>query len=334
MSPFRNRDIIVIGASMGGVEALMALVRTLPAKLPASVFIVLHVGAASHLAEVLNSKSTMVTVEPTSGEAFQTGRIYVAPPGLHMLLHDGHIVLARGPRENMTRPAIDPLFRSAAVDFGGRVIGVVLSGGLNDGTAGLIAIKRCGGLAVVQDPDDALLGDMPASALRHADVDHCVPIARMAALLARLVAEPAGPTPEIPKSIRLEAAIAAQEAGGVDSVDRLGEPSQLTCPECHGAMWEIRTEGQLRYRCHVGHAYTAETMLAAEEEEVERLLTTLLRSHRERALLVRRVAEAARHRKPGNLASELELRANDSERDADLIARLLEKLSRPADPVG
>src|SRR5688572_11221825 len=204
-----TRDIIVIGGSSGALEALRTVVRNFEPGLPAAVFVVLHVGARSHLESILARSGPLPVVSAVSGGFLGHGKIHVAVPGFHLLLHDGHMLLRRGPRENLARPAIDPLFRSAAASFGGRVIGVVLSGALADGTAGLRAIKRCGGLAVVQDPADALVSSMPSNALHRVAVDHVCGIDQMAKLLARLVREPAGRTPEIPLGIRIEAAIAA-----------------------------------------------------------------------------------------------------------------------------
>jgi two-component system chemotaxis response regulator CheB len=278
-SPSHNHDIIVIGASAGGLQPLRQLMKGFPADLRAAVFVVLHIGASSHLAQILDRSGALPVRRAGQGDRI---RVYVAAPGRHLLLHDQHLLLRRGPRENMARPAIDPLFRSAACSFGGRVIGVVLSGALNDGAAGLLAIKRCGGIAVVQDPDDAAVPEMSQSALGRVEVDHRVPIAEMSGLLVKLVGEPAGKTPEIPVEIRLEAAIAAQEHGEMVNEDRLGRPSRFSCPECHGALWEIADANMLRFRCRVGHAFTAQAMLAAHNDEIDRLLWILLRSHEER----------------------------------------------------
>jgi two-component system chemotaxis response regulator CheB len=318
-----HHDIIVIGGSGGGLEALRTLVRGLPRDLPAAVFVVLHMGARSHLANILTQSGPLPAVPAVSGEPFHQGRIYVAVPGCHLLLHHGHVLLRRGPRENLSRPAIDPLFRSAAASFGGRVIGVILSGALADGTAGLRAIKRCGGLAVVQDPADAAVPSMPGSALRHVEVDHVCRIDDMAGLLAKLVRQPAGETPDIPLDIRLEAAIAAQELADMKVDDMLGTPSRFSCPECHGALWEIEDGSMLRFRCHVGHAFAADTVLASQGEEVDRLLGTLLRSHQERAALARRMAEHERANERHTLAGNLELRAGDYEHDVEIMKKLL-----------
>jgi two-component system chemotaxis response regulator CheB len=206
------------------------------------------------------------------------------------------------------------------------VIGVVLSGALNDGTAGLRAIKRCGGIAVVQEPADAAFPGMPNSALRHVDVDHCVPASEMGALLAGLAAQPAGPMPEIPFDIRLETAIAAQERTDMSTEDQLGKLSRFTCPECHGTLWEITDGSLVRYRCHAGHAFSSEAMLAAQASRIEETLWSLLRSHQERAALAGRMAD--RETSP-NLAATLRQKAREYEEDAEVIRRLIAEHSDP-----
>ncbi|HVT54975.1 MAG TPA: chemotaxis protein CheB [Xanthobacteraceae bacterium] len=318
----QGHDIIVIGASAGGVEALLALIPDLPADLPASIVIVMHVGRASHLASILQKRSQLDVRQAKAGERFQRGTVYVAGPGAHLLLHDSHILIRKGPRENMARPAIDPLFRSAAISFGGRVIGVVLSGSLNDGTAGLRAIKRCGGLAVVQEPKDAVVAEMPRSALRYVEVDYVAKIAEMADLLTRLVEERAGVTPEIPLDIRMETAIAAQELADMEIEEKLGLPSPFTCPDCGGTLWEIEDGDLLRYRCHVGHAYTADAVLLGQNSEVEHMLEGLQRANQERAALARRMAEKERDRKNKRLADLLDSRADEYEQNAEIVRQL------------
>ncbi len=317
------RDVIVIGASSGGLQPLQRILSDLPPDLCAAIFVVLHIGAASHLAEVLGRTSALPVERAASGQPIEYGRVYVAVPGVHLLLHDSHLLLRRGPRENLARPAIDPLFRSAACTFGARVIGVILSGALNDGSAGLNAIKRCGGVAIVQHPADAAVPDMPLSARRHAEIDHVAPARSIGTLLARLAGEPAGETPPIPLDLRLETAIAAQELRGMAVDDQLGEPSRFTCPECHGTLWEIDDGALLRYRCHVGHAYTAEAMLAAQATGAEEMLWSLMRSHQERAALARRMAARERVEGAENLADQLEQRARGYEEDAEVVRGLL-----------
>jgi two-component system, chemotaxis family, protein-glutamate methylesterase/glutaminase len=276
------------------------------------------------LVEILDRAAAMPVFRARSGLSIEPGRIYVAVPGVHLLLHDQHILLRRGPRGNLSRPAIDPLFRSAACTFGARVIGVVLSGALNDGTAGLLAIKRCGGIAVAEHPEDAAVPEMPLSALTHVDIDHVAPAAELGGLLARLAFEPAGETPPIPLEIRLEAAIAAQELPGMETNEKLGKVSGFTCPECRGSLWEIDDGSLLRYRCHVGHAFTADTVLQAQTAEAEEMLWSLMRAHQERAALARRMAQQERLQSRDALAEQLMQRARGYDEDAEVVRRLLQ----------
>jgi two-component system chemotaxis response regulator CheB len=320
----RNRSIIVMGASAGGVEALKRVVADLPADLAAALFVVLHVGSTSYLPEILDRVGPLRALKARNGARFKSGCIYVAPPGFHLLLHDDHMMLRRGPRENLARPAIDPLFRSAALSYGAHVIGVLLSGSLSDGTAGLRAVKAVGGLSVLQHPKDAVVPEMVKSALRYVEIDHCAPAAELGALLARLAAEPAGETLPAPPGVRLEAAIAAQEHSTMKEEDRLGELSVFTCPECHGPLWEIEDGDMLRYRCHTGHAFTSEAMLEAQSAEADEILWSLLRAHQQRAEFARRMAEREKARDRPELARELGERAKDYQTDAEVIERILE----------
>ncbi|TGQ67734.1 chemotaxis protein CheB [Mesorhizobium sp. M00.F.Ca.ET.186.01.1.1] len=319
-----QQRIIVIGASAGGVDALKRIVGDFPVDLRATVFVVLHVGAESYLAGILDRCGALPAQEATSGTAFKMSNIYIAPPGFHLLLHDGHMLLRRGPRENLARPAIDPLFRSAALSYGARTIGVLLSGSLSDGTAGMRAIKAAGGLTVVQAPQDAVVPDMVESALRHVSVDHCVPIAQMGGLLSSLATEPAGESFPVPSGTRLEAAIAAQEHSTMKNEDRLGELSVFTCPECHGPLWEIEDGDMVRYRCHTGHALTSEAMVEAQSAEADEILWSLLRIHQQRAEFARRMAEREKTRDRPGMAKKLSDRAKEYQADAELIEQILE----------
>lgn len=320
-----NRDIVVIGASAGGVEALKRLVRALPGDFPAAVFIVLHLRSSSRslLAQILDKEGVLPAVQASDGDRFEPGRIYVARPDCHMLLGRERIVLHRGPRENMSRPAIDPLFRSAAAAFESRVIGVVLTGTLNDGTAGLYAVKRCGGIAVVQDPADAEHPEMPRSALRDVAADHVVPLADLGPLLVRLVREPAGPGPWVPEAIRLEAGIQMDGKAGMGVDDALGKPSHFTCPDCNGALWEIQDGKPQRYRCHVGHSFTARALMAGQSKAVETALWSALRALQERADLLRRMATEAHEQGRVRSTRMYEERASEYEQDAGLIRQVL-----------
>jgi two-component system, chemotaxis family, protein-glutamate methylesterase/glutaminase len=288
----QSRDIVVIGGSAGALESLQRLLGELPADLAAALFVVVHTAPNAHgaLGGILDRAGPLPTELARDGLAFEPGRVYVAPPGRHLLLENGRMLLRRGPRENLSRPAIDPLFRSAAAAYGARVIGLLLSGMLYDGASGLRAIKRCGGIAVVQDPADASYPEMPRHALQRAEVDYCSSADELAKLLVGLVAEPAGPSPEVPEDIRLEARMAAQDGSGRRSEEQLERPLAPSCPECGGALREITDGELLRYRCHVGHAYDADLLLGAQTEVVERALWTALRALEERAALLRRMA--------------------------------------------
>ena len=318
-----TRDTIVIGGSAGGLEALRALLPALPPDLPAAVLVVLHVGEVSLLPQVLSRASALPVLPAESGATIERGRVYVGVPGAHLLVHDSHILLRRGPRENLARPAVDALFRSAAASLGSRVTGVVLSGALSDGSVGLRAIKRCGGTAIVQEPEDAIVPSMPRNALRQADVDYVRPVGAMPALFADLARQPAGLSPEVPLDIRLEAAVAAQELADMKVDQMLGKVSPFTCPECHGALWEIRDGPMLRFRCHVGHAFTADAVLAAQNDEIDRMLGIWQRAHQERAALARRMAAQERAEERHNLAEQLETRAREYEDDARLVLELM-----------
>jgi two-component system, chemotaxis family, protein-glutamate methylesterase/glutaminase len=322
----QGHSIIVIGASAGGLQPLRRILSGLPAELPAAIFVVSHLGASSHLTQVLAQRTAWPVHAAMSGATIEPGHVYVAVPDCHLLLHDQHLLLRRGPRENLARPAIDPLFRSAACSFASCVIGVLLSGTMNDGTAGLLAIKRCGGLAVVQDPTDAAYPDMPNSALHHVPVDHVVAAANMPALLSRLVREPVGDAPSIPFEIRLETAIAAQELASIEANQTLGQLSPFACPECHGVLWQIDDGRLLRYRCHVGHAFTAETMQMDQARHAEELLWNLLRTHEERAALTDRMAATQHAMHRNRLAAKLGQRANGYQEDANTIRRLLREV--------
>lgn len=323
----QRRDVIVVGGSAGGLQPLRQVLADLPPDLAAAVFVVLHLGAASRLAEVLARGSVLPVRSAISGEAIVYGKVYAAVPDLHMLVHDSHLLLRRGPRENLARPAIDPLFRSAAASFGARVIGVVLSGALNDGVAGIRAIKRCGGVAVVQHPGDAAFPGMPVSALQHADVDYVIPANEMGRLLVRLSRELAGVTLPASLDIRLEAAIAAQERSGMTTDDALGVLARFTCPECGGALLEIGHGSPLRYCRQVRHAFAADVMLAAQANMAEELMWSLMRSHEERAALARRIAQRNRARNRDSRAQQFEAKAQSYGEDAAIIRGLL---SNPA----
>jgi two-component system, chemotaxis family, protein-glutamate methylesterase/glutaminase len=320
-----DHGIVVVGASAGGVEALIDLAASLPGDLPAAVFVVLHLPATgtSALPEILGRHGPLPAGHVRDGEPIQPGQIYVAPPDHHVLLRTGHVHLSRGPRENGHRPAVDPLFRSAAREYATRVVGVVLSGALDDGTAGLLAIKSRGGIAVVQDPADALYPGMPGNALQQVEVDHVLPAAAMGELLARLIADSAeAPADPAPTGMRVEVEMEGFSLEAFEG-NHPGRPSGFSCPDCHGVLWQIRDGGLQRYRCRVGHAWSPESLLTRQSEALEAALWIALRSLEERAALARRLAEPARRRGHRITASRFEEQAAEAQQAARLVRDLL-----------
>jgi two-component system chemotaxis response regulator CheB len=290
----KGRDIIAIGTSAGGLEALDTLIGQLPPDLPATIFVVQHLSpesSGSALLKVLGKYKTFDCKLAADGESFEKGRIYIAPPDHHLLVKKSTLLVTKGARENRYRPAIDPLFRSAAVTHGPRVIGIVLTGMLDDGTAGLIAIKKCGGVTVVQDPKDVAYPDMPQSALNNLKVDHCVAVAAMGGLLEKLSRDPHGKDTAIPKDIKTEALIAERVLSDVAQVNGLGSQVPYNCPNCGGVLWEIDNPDVKRYRCHTGHSFTAAALLTSQTEKIEETLWTSLRMFEERKNLLNNMAK-------------------------------------------
>ncbi len=308
--------VVVIGASLSGIQALSQLVSDLPRTFPAPVLIVQHVPAHSPglLPRILTQAGPLPAIHPEDNEELKAGVIYVAPPDRHMLVQADHIRLSHGPKENLARPAIDPLFRSAALAFGPRVIGVVLTGQLDDGTAGLLAIKDCGGTTIVQEPSEATAPSMPRSALRHVAVDHCCTLAAISQLLEELARDPQPSTPaSISQLLDIESRIAAGLFRVVDwrQLEQLGTPSGMNCPDCMAALYELSDHRFLRFRCRGGHAFSPESLLSGQAEAREKLLSAIFSTLLEEATLARRLSE------------DLDYAA-----DADEVARLKAQVAR------
>lgn len=341
-----GHDLIVIGASAGGVEALIQLVRGLPSDLPAAICVVLHVPAhgSSVLPTILSRAKTLPACHAEDGQELKHGHIYVAPPDHHLLVRGHRLRLSRGATENGARPAVDPLFRSAARSRGACVIGVVLSGSLDDGTAGLMVIKAHKGLAVVQDPNDALYPGMPQSAVEHVEVDCVAPVAQIAALLTEM-ARSTAPADEC-KAGRTHATEQHDDPKGWSSMDdeleqesdvaegdmklhpsdvRPGKPSGFTCPECHGALWEMHEGDLIRFRCQVGHAYSGTTLLAEQSEALEIAMWTAYRALRESYQLARRLEKRSAEKGHDLAAMKFGEQADNAERRANVIRDVLAK---------
>lgn len=320
-----QREVVAIGASAGGVEALCALVRGLPPELPAAVLVVMHVlpTGTSMLPAILARAGTLPATGARNGEKLERGHIYVAPPDHHLLVRDGKVQLSHGPRENGHRPALDPLFRSVARSFGERAIGIVLSGMLDDGAAGLKVLRSRGGATIAQDPDDALYSGMPQSAIEAGAVEHVTKISEMADLVCSLIDTPVEPVEasadnpgehESGQSLDIADPASANE----------GDLTPLTCPECGGALWEHQEGELVRFKCHVGHAYSAESMQTLQGNALEAALGSALRSLQEREDLFLRMAR--RTVNSPRTAARFEVNARDVAAHADAIRQTIAEL--------
>jgi two-component system chemotaxis response regulator CheB len=325
-----KRDIIVVGASAGGVEALVTLVRNIPRSIPAAIFVVLHMSADSPslLPEILSRAGPLAASQAKDGEEIVLGHIYVALPDNHLLVEKDKVRVVHGPRENRHRPAVDPLFRSAALAYGPRVVGVILSGALDDGTAGLLAVKRRGGIAIVQEPDEALYPSMPSSAQAHVAIDYTLPVAEIGLLLSNLARE-GSPKAEggYPMSDNLGKEVKKTEldVNELTADEQIGKPSVFSCPGCGGVLWEIQDGDLLRFRCRVGHAYSVESVLAEQDEALEDALWVALKTLEESADLSRRMAKQAHDRGNDWLASRFEAKLNSINQRIGIIRKVLLK---------
>lgn len=326
MVPDSDCALVVVGASAGGVEALQRFARALPADFAAPILIVLHASPTgrSYLPEILTRAGRIPAAHARDGEPLEQGRIYVAPPDCHLLVFDGRMTVAKGPRENGHRPAIDPLFRSASGAYHDRVAGVILSGTLDDGTVGLHEIKEHGGATLVQDPEDALYADMPLNAIAYVRPDYVQPVEDLVDTLVALTAssqaprarnglmpDPADPTDAAP-------APAAEDA-------QPGQMVSFSCPECGGTLWEVEAGGSASYRCRVGHAYTLNTLVERHGEAVERALWSARRALEERAAMSRRVARRLADRGRVESAARFARQAEVAEHQADDLKKVLEE---------
>jgi two-component system chemotaxis response regulator CheB len=334
--PLAGTDLVVIGASAGGVEALKTVVADLPADLPACVLVVLHVPSTgmSALPSILDRAGPLPARHAVEGDRLEPGRILVAPPDHHLIVLDEAVTLSRGPRENGHRPAVDVLFRSAARSHDGHVVAVVLSGALDDGAAGMVAVRQRGGACVVQDFEDALYDSMPRAAHAAAEVEHVVAAKEMSALIGALLRQgKRADRPAPPPLMEMEAAMAELDPEAMHDHDRPGEPSGFACPDCHGVLFEITEGGLVRFRCRVGHAWSPESLLAQQSMALEGALWMALRGLEEKAALSTDLgdrANASGHRLSGARFHET---AADTLQAAELVRRLIDEIGgRDGDP--
>lgn len=325
-----KRDVVLVGASAGGVEALRELVAGLPVDFPASVVVVLHVpaGGSSALPRILSRPGPLPARHAEEGDSLQPGTILIAPPDRHLVLYDDALTLSLGPRENGHRPAVDVLFRSAARVLGPRAVGVVLSGALDDGAAGAVALRLAGGVVIAQEPEDALQPSMPRAAITAGGVEHILPAAKIASMLGGLVREDVVPEGEADSRLmEVETAMAGLDEDEVASTDAPGKPSGLTCPDCHGSLFEISEGGLVRYRCRVGHAWSPGSLVAQQSASHESALWIALRSLQEKAALTQELGRRAREQGHRLTASTFEKQTEDALRSAALVRELIEQIS-------
>lgn len=321
-----TRNIIVIGASAGGFEALKKLVKDLPEDLPASIFVVWHIApdVSGVLPQVLSRAGRLPATNAVDGEKIEPSRIYVAPPDHHLIIENSHMRVTKGPKENRFRPAVDPLFRSAAYAYGTRVIGVILSGALDDGTSGLWTIKYHGGVAIVQDPLDAEIPSMPRNAMREVEVDYVVPVSEMADLLVRLSNEKLAEAPEMAmeenKQTEFEIRAAIEDKTTMD-VMKFGSPSPFTCPDCHGVLFRLNDGNRPRFRCHTGHAFSPDSLLSTVTESIEESLWSAIRCIEESVLLLNHLGNHFAAGGQANLGAMYFKKALEAEERGNIVRR-------------
>ena len=322
--------MVVIGASAGGVEALRTLVRGLPGDFPAAVLVVLHLPAEgpSALPLILRRAGSLPVTDAQHDSELREGHILVAPPDHHVIVFGNHVTLSRGPRENGHRPAVDVMFRSAARAKGAQTIGVVLSGALDDGAAGMVAITLRGGVGVVQDPADALQPAMPQNCIEAAHPEHVLPVEKIPALLCDLVQqEVRGPDAEPSELMEMETAMAGLDPSALNVPDRPGEPAGLSCPDCNGTLFQIHEGGLLRFRCRVGHAWSPHSLLVEQASALEGALWMALRSLEEKAALSRDMSARAAARGHDRTATRFIDDGQEAINAADLVRDLIARIA-------
>ncbi|MBA9079158.1 chemotaxis protein CheB [Rufibacter quisquiliarum] len=326
----QHHDIVVIGTSAGGMAVLTKLVSQLPADLPASIFIVQHLARESNVEILVNrlQMNTQLVCEVAEHEkTFEPGHLYFCPQDHHLLLQRGRMLVTKGPRENLFRPAIDPLFRSAAAAYDSRVIGIILTGMLQDGTVGMQAVKRSGGLTMVQLPAEAEYPDMPQSVMNEMEVDYAVPVGEMGLLVQELVSVPASTDHQVPQDIQYEATIAerlmTQGNGHSEEMGVMGPQVPVTCPDCGGALWEVKNGTLSHLRCHVGHSFTPESYLQGNLEALEETMWVALRMLEERRTMLSSLADQDRKRGSKYWASTQEERAEELKVHIERIRQVL-----------
>jgi two-component system chemotaxis response regulator CheB len=328
MDEFRN--LIVIGASAGGLAAVRRLIAQLDISVNAAVLVVFHVSkksSGSNISDLLQKQTTLICSCPPDGTVIEKGHLYVATPNCHMMVRDGQISINQGARENKYRPSIDVLFRSAAVHYGTRVIGVILTGMLDDGTSGMSAIKRCGGITVVQEPADAEYGDMPQSVINYVPVDYRLAIADMGLIMKGIMNEPLPPTIAIPKELAIEATLTENMMTSINQLKEIADHSDFTCPECGGGLWAVRNDPVHRYRCHTGHVFTENSLCNDQGVVLEESVWVAIRMLEDRRNLLGLMSTHALESGNTMIAAENQRRSGDLNHHIDAMKFILLKLT-------
>jgi two-component system, chemotaxis family, protein-glutamate methylesterase/glutaminase len=324
-----KHDIIVVGASAGGVDALKKLIQGLPEDFPASIFIVQHLSPhrESTLPDILQRVSKLPVSSPAPKEKIQPGHIYIAPPDKHLIIENSHMNLIHGPKENHSRPSVDVLFRSAALEYGPRVIGIVLSGSLGDGTSGLHAIKSAGGIAIVQDPEDAIYPSMPLSAVQQVSVDASLPLEKIPEELTKLIQQPVNSMKSKKTSkknlAKKELEITKLKEEALNKEGEYGVPSVYSCPDCRGVLWEIKDGDLVRFRCRTGHGYLPEILSERQSDNIESTLWAAMTALEEKSSLSMRLANRFMGFGDSLAAQRFRTKSKDALKKAEVLRDLL-----------
>jgi two-component system chemotaxis response regulator CheB len=315
--------IVVIGASAGGFKLVSELVSKLSAGIDAAVFVVMHLSKNSDAEVIRSYLQRNISLECSvaqDGQTIKSGVVYIAVPDKHLMVNVGTVAVLQGPYENRWRPAIDVLFRTAAAAYNSRVIGVVLSGLLDDGTSGMYAIKRCGGVCIVQEPGEAIFPDMPKNVLNNVDVDYRGSVSDIAYIIQDLVSKPVPPPVDIPEEIRVEAEITKRMSSNISDLDKIGEQTHLTCPDCGGNLWKLKEGESNRYRCFTGHSFDEKVLSEKQQENLEESLWVSVRMLEERRNLLRL---SAGYNENQQQANGMEERAQELEKHIKQLKSLL-----------
>ena len=325
------KNLIVIGASAGGLGAISQVLSGLSDNLDAAVLVVIHISRKSNaaaIASVFQRKTNLVCVPAQDGMHITKGHLYVALPDHHLMVSDGHIRINQGPHENKYRPSIDVLFRSAAVNYGNRVIGIILTGLLEDGTSGMYAIKQTGGICIVQDPDEAEFSDMPRSVLNKIKVDHCATLDDIPGILQRIIAGPLPEQMEVPNELQIEADITERMMTDINEMKKIADRSDFMCPDCGGGLWAVKNDPIHRYRCHTGHVYTEKLLNELKDEKIEESIWVCLRMLEEKANLLMLMSHRESNEGKMDTASAHQRRVDDINRHISRLKSFLTRLSQ------